>query len=145
MPDKSFEQSIDFYQVATPTGPVWLPLVEVDLVRANGSKVRLPLLFDTGASTMTLRHDLYPLLGLTAWDSGTPVDTLTAGDTAPVVVYRYDATFEFLGKTINCPVQLARLPSNPLYVGLFGRDQMFNHFGFGFWETPHLLFATVSP
>ncbi len=59
--------------------------------------------------------------------------------------YRYEATLEFFGKTITCPVQLMVLPTNPLWMGLFGHDQIFQHFGFGFWESSRELYVTANP
>lgn len=146
MPDKTFEQTVRFYQVTTDTGgTVWLPLVMVYLIQADGNRVGLPLMFDTGASFTTLRHDLYPLLSLPSWDVGAPEQTLTAGGDAPVTSYRYEATLEFFGKPVRCPILLSVLPRNPLYVGLFGREQIFQEFGFGFWERTHELYVTVNP
>ncbi len=146
MPDKAFEHTISFFQVPTNSGTsVWLPLITVYLIQPGGNRVGLPLIFDTGASVTTLRHDLYPLLGVPSWDSGEPQQTLTAGGEDPVVAYRYEATLEFLGKAVRCPINLQVLPRNPLYLGLFGRDQIFQEFGFGFWERTHELYATLNP
>ncbi len=92
---------------------------------------------------MTLRRDLYPLLGVPSWDAGRPTDAATAGGVT--LAYRYQATFEFLGKTIQCPVHLMDLPPHPLYQGLFGREQMFEAFGFGFWESSHELYVALGP
>lgn len=77
---KTFEQTIRFHQF----GPVRVPMVTVTLIQSNGNRISLPLLFDTGASTTTLRHDLYPLLELTSWDEGQQVQALTAGGAQPV-------------------------------------------------------------
>jgi hypothetical protein len=46
---------------------------------------------------------------------------------------------------VQCPVNLQVLPQNPLYMGLFGRDQIFQEFGFGFWERSHELYVTLNP
>jgi hypothetical protein len=143
MPTKAFEHAISFYQV--PGQPVSFPLVTVNLLQPSGNRVSLPLLFDTGASSMVLRHDLYPILGLTSWDSGEPVSVDTAGGVAPVTAYKYQATIEFLGVTVDCPILLQQLPPNPLWMGLFGREQIFNRFGFGFWESSQELFITTTP
>lgn len=145
MPDKSFPSAVPFFHATTPTGEhIWLPLVTVTLVQANGSRVDLPLIFDTGASVTTLRHDMHHLLGVPSWDSGQPVSTGTAGGL--VTVYQYQATLEFLGKAVTCPVQLNnQLPAHPLWVGLFGRATIFEHFGFGFWENTHELLVTTTP
>lgn len=146
MPDRSFEHTVKFYRVQTATGAVvWLPLVTVNLIQADGARVVLPLLFDTGASVTTLRHDLYPLLGIPSWDSGQLEETLTAGGAAPVPAYRYQATLEFLGKVVPCPIHLQVLPQNPLYLGLFGRELIFQEFGFGFWERTQELYVTLNP
>lgn len=146
MPDKTFEHTVRFYSVQTGTGAtVWLPLVTINLVQPGGNRVSLPLLFDTGASVTTLRHDLYPLLGVPSWDAGEPQQTLTAGEANPVQAYRFQGTLEFLGKTVQCPIHLQVLPQNPLYVGLLGREQMFQEFGFGFWERTHDLYVTLNP
>ncbi len=146
MVNKNFEHTIRFYQAQTVTGEtVWLPIITVNLVRPSGSRVALPLLFDTGASTTTLRHDLYPLLGVPSWDSGDLQQTFTAGGANPVQAYRYQATLELLGKAIRCPVHLQILPQHPLYLGLFGREQIFEEFGFGFWERAHEIYVTLNP
>ena len=143
MPTKAFEQAITFYQL--PGQPASLPLVTINLLQPSGKRVSLPLIFDTGASFLTLRHDLFPLLGLTSWNSGEPVSLDTAGSTVRVTGYKYQATIEFLGVIVDCPIILQQLPSNPLWMGLFGREQIFSHFGFGFWESTHELYITTTP
>jgi hypothetical protein len=146
MPVKNFEQVVRFYEARQdPNGPsVWLPLVDVTLITPANSRVSLPLLFDTGASVTTLRADLYPILGLQSWDQGIRVETDTAG--GRTAVYRYTYTLEIFGKTIDCPIHLAsELPYHPLFVGLLGRDTVFNQFGFGFWESTHELYLTPTP
>ena len=145
MPDRSFEHTVGFSAVQTPNALVTLPLITVTLVQPNGMRVDLSLMFDTGASVTTLRDDLYPLLGVPSWDSGIPLQSETAGGVDPVRCYRYDATLELFGKAVNCPVHLMRLPRNPLYVGLFGRAQIFDAFGFGFWESARELYVTLTP
>ena len=146
MPDKAFEHTIPFEQVLIGSGiTISLPLIEVHLLRADGSGVRLPLLFDTGASVTTLRRELYHLLDVPSWDSGTAEPVQTAGGAAPVTAYRYQATLEVLGRTIQCPVNLQELPTNTLFVGLFGREAIFQQFGFGFWESSSELYVTLKP
>jgi len=146
MPDKAFEHTVRFYEIPTNTGPTkWLTLISATLIRADGTRVILPLLFDTGASVTTLRHDLFPLLGVPSWNSGEPQAVVTAGGAAPVTAYRYQATLELFGKAVRCPVHLQILPPNPLFVGLFGRDQIFEQFGFGFWERTQELYVTLNP
>lgn len=146
MVNKSFEHTIQFYQIQTNTGDIlWIPIVTVFLVQPNGNRLQLPLIFDTGADITTLRHDLYPLLGLTSWDTGERVEIGTAGGPDPVIVYKHRTILEFLGKVIDCDIHLARLPHNPMYVGLLGRAQIFKEFGFGFWESDHALYVTKFP
>ena len=147
METKTFEHAIHFHEVQTPAGErVSLPILTVTLVQPGGNRVQLPLLYDTGATFTTLRHDLYSILGLSRWDEGAPEAVTTAGGTAPVTVYRYEATLELLGKIFsNCPVHLAQLPPHPLYMGLLGRAQIFDEFGFGFWEKDRVVYVTETP
>lgn len=143
---KNFEQTIRFYEAQPdPNRPsMWLPLVNVTLIIQAKSRINLPLLFDTGADVTTLRADLYSLLGLQSWDQGQSAQTGTGGGVT--TVYQYTATIEVFGKIITCPIHLnAQLPRNPLFVGLLGRDTVFNEFGFGFWERTHELYVTGNP
>ncbi len=140
---KDFEHIIRFFECPVNGRPIWLPLVSVTLITPSQNRVSLPLLFDTGASVTTLRADLYPMLGLQSWDQGLRVDIGTAGGMA--VAYEYTYSLEILGKTIECPIQLAQMPPNPLFNGLLGRDTVFDQFGFGFWEGVHELYATSTP
>jgi hypothetical protein len=142
---KSFEQLVPFRRIQTPSGEVRLPLISVTLVQPAGGRVSLPLLFDTGASTTTLRDDMHSLLGLPRWDVGPLVEVSTAGGQGKVAAHRYQARLELFGKSIDCPVNLQILPRNPLYLGLLGREVLFEGFGFGFWEGTGELFATTSP
>ncbi|MBU4119963.1 MAG: retropepsin-like domain-containing protein, partial [Proteobacteria bacterium] len=144
---REFESTVQFSPFQTETGEiVSYPVVTVNLIRADGSVIRLPLLFDTGASVTSLRHDLYPLLGLSSWDVGTLQQTQTAGGEDPVDVYRYEGiTFEVFGKVLICPVNLIKMPQHPLFVGLLGRDTIFQEFGFGFWERTQELHVTTNP
>jgi hypothetical protein len=147
MPAKDFERTVQFHSVTTDTGSVLsFPLVTVTLVQGNGNRVSLPLIFDTGASVTSLRRDLYPLLGLASWNVGQKLQSATAGGDAPVDVYRYEGiTLEVFGKLLTCPVQLIQMPANPLYVGLLGREHVFQEFGFGFWESTRELHVTCTP
>lgn len=144
---KEFESTIQFFSIQNVTGEtVSFPLVSVNLIQAGGRCIGLPLLFDTGASVTCLRHDLYTLLGLSSWDVGTLQQTQTAGGEDPVNVYRYEGiTLEVFGKKIICPVNLIKMPQNPLYMGLLGRDTIFHEFGFGFWEGTKELYVTTNP
>jgi len=147
MPTKDFERVVRFHEYRCPDGSCsYLPLVTVTLITPTGSRIDLPLLFDTGASVTTLRADIHPILGLNSWDQGRPIDIVTAGGESNVRVYQYDGfKFEIFGKTIDCPIQLAKMPGNPLFVGLLGRHAIFDQFGFGFWESAHELYVTVNP
>ena len=145
MPTKDFEHTISFYSVQTNGNTDWIPLVVGDLVQSDGNHFNLSLLFDTGASFITLRHNLYPILGLSDWNVGQSLHVETVGSSNTEQVYLYHATFEFFGKTIDCPVVLTRMPPNPLYHGLFGRAQIFEEFGFGFWENTHELYVNLNP
>jgi Aspartyl protease len=144
---KTFDRSLKFLPVQDETGQsFWFPVVSVDLVQPSGTRISLPLLFDTGASITTLRYDLYPILGLSSWDAGKAQQNSTAGSEAPVTAYRYEGIrLEVFGKMITCPVNLMKLPPNPLFVGLLGRDTVFAEFGFGFWESSKELFVTNQP
>jgi len=145
MPDKHFEEIVRFYPDVGLTTTIWQPLVSVDLIRPDGQPFTLPLLFDTGASTTTLRHNLFPLLGVNSWEDGEPLEVLTAGGEDPVRAYRFQATLHILGKVIHCPIHLQKLPAGQCYMGLLGRELIFEHFGFGFWERTHELYVTLNP
>lgn len=144
MVSKTFEMIIKFFEVQDQDGnSIWLPLVNVTLITPSNSRISLSLLFDTGASVTTLRADLYPILGLQSWDQGERLEVGTAGGAS--VAYKYNASFEIFGKTLNCPVHLMQLPPNPLYHGVLGRDNVFFEFGFGFWESTNELYVTTNP
>ena len=146
MPAKDFEQAILFREFQPdPNRPsIWLPLLEVTLVSPTYGPNNLLLYLDTGASVTTLKAELYPLIGLQRWDEGQPVQTSTGG--GGVTVYQYTATLQIFGKTIVCPIHLsASLVTLPPFVGLLGRDTVFEEFGFGFWEGTHELYVTGNP
>ena len=145
MVSKDFERTIRFYEAKDNNGDsIWFPIVEVILITPGVGRITLPLLFDTGASVTTFRADLFPLLGLSFWDQGIPVDTDTGG--GRITAYKYRAELEVFGKITNCPVHLLQtLPRHPLFCGLLGRDTIFEQFGFGFWESTHELHVTANP
>lgn len=145
MQAKSFSSSVPFRVIPGTNPAISIPVVTSILIASNGTRYTLPLLFDTGASVTTLRKDLYPLLGVTAWDVGTPVQTYTAGGKNPVLVYAYRAQFEIFGKTIDSAVHLTDIATTPFYMGLLGRENIFEQFGFGFWESTNELLVTPSP
>lgn len=142
MHTKNFEHVIPFRLISAHQ--ISYPLLEVILVSPDGRRTRLSLLFDTGASVTTLRAEFFELIGLQRWDEGQPVQPGTGG--GQITVYQYTATIELLGKLITCPVWLNnQFPSNPYFVGVLGRDTVFNQFGFGFWERTHELYITGNP
>jgi hypothetical protein len=146
MPDKAFERTVDFKDNRFGVGAYrWHPVVDVTFIAPDGSPTTLPLLFDTGATTTTLRCDLYPILGLTSWDSGEPRQVATASGSGLIQAYRYYTNLEIFGRRIRCPVHLQRLPENTGFMGLLGREEIFQEFGFGFWEKTHQLYVTLNP
>ena len=102
------------------------------------------MILDSGASTTSLRKDLFPLFGVASWDAGQPRTIGTASE-QNVVVYRYLIKVEVLGKQFDCPIDLITLPPNPMFSGLFGREDAFREFGFGFWESSHEILVTTNP
>ena len=143
MVSKDFEHTVHFFEIQDQTGSFFLPLVQVNLIGPQQNRIQLSLIFDTGADITSLRSDLYPLLGLTAWDVGTR-RTMT-GASGSFDAYEYPATLEVFGKIINCPIQLIPMAHNPVYHGLLGRNAIFQEFGFGFWESSHDLYVTLNP
>lgn len=144
MVSKRFDHTIAFYRGRDQNGvELSFPLVQVGLITAQGSRVQLSFLFDTGASVTSLSHTLFPLLGLTSWDQGQRVEIGTAAGQSEA--YQYDVTIEVFGKVINCPIQLIKMAANPLVQGLLGRDTVFKEFGFGFWEKDRELHISLAP
>ena len=144
MISKNFDYIVQFYEVRDQEGrSIFVPLVQVNLITPQNSRVQLSLLFDTGASVTSLRSDLFPFLGLTSWDEGERIDISTAGGRS--MAYKYQGTLELFGKTINCPIHLILMEPNPLVQGLLGRDTVFREFGFGFWECKNELYVALNP
>lgn len=143
MVSKTFEQVLRFHRFQTPKGSVWLPLITIELIYGEGNRLAIPVIFDTGATTTTLRAEFAPFLGATTWTDGEPVSVATAG--GEITAYRFIARLEVLGKVLECPVDLQELPWSEWYHGLLGREAVFEHFGFGFWEKDHELLITASP
>ncbi len=145
--NRTFDETIPFQEGVSDEGEqYWLPIVSVSLlVPPSDHRMRIPLLFDTGASQVMLRKELYPFLGLLSWDVGERIEADRLGSDEPAVAYRYDARFELFGKIVECPVHLVTIPEHPLYQGLLGREQMFDAFGFGFWEIRRELYVTSTP
>lgn len=144
MISKVFDQRVPFYEFQTANGSVWLPLVTIKIMPEQGHPVAIPVMFDTGATSTTLRSDLAPLFGASTWTEGDQVECNTAG--GQVNMYRFDARLEVLGKRLSCPVYLTdTLPPHPAYQGCLGREGIFEHFGFGFWEKDLQLLVTSHP
>jgi len=146
MVSKDFDHTVPFRQVTNAAGNIIAryPIVVATLIGPTGQRRNLPLLFDTGADVTTLIHTLYPLLGLHSWDEGIAEQSGTAN--GMTTVYRYMVDLELFGKFIRCPVHLSQgLQANPIFMGLLGRDTIFNEFGFGFWEITQDLYITANP
>ena len=146
MVHKVFEQVLRFRRMLTPSGPIWLPIVDVDLIYGQAERIVVPMIFDTGAVTTILDASYAPFLGAETWTEGEPVPVDTAGSAESVQAYRFIACLEVLGRTFaDCPVWLMQLPPNDFWRGLLGRQVIFEHFGFGFWESTHELLVTANP
>lgn len=142
MVERVFERVLNFRRVQTPKGPVWLPLITVELLYSEEKRLRIPMLFDTGASTTVLECGFATLLGAESWTDGEPENVATPGGTC--MAYRFTAQLEVLGKILECPVNLMDFDF-PGCAGLLGREAIFEHFGFGFWESDHQLLITTNP
>jgi hypothetical protein len=146
MVHKVFEQVLRFRRMPTRGGPIWLPIVDVDLIYGQGNRIVVPMIFDTGARTTILDASYAPFLGVTTWTEGELVDVDTAGGPESVQAYEFMACVEVFGRTFaDCPVWLMRLPRNDFWRGLLGRQAIFEHFGFGFWESTGELLVTANP
>ena len=144
MVQKHFERTILFKERRVGSELRRLPIVTATVFGPGGNGINLPLLFDTGASHITLRRELYSFLGLPSWDSGERVPIAAAGGMADA--YRYDdIDVEFFGKRVRCTIQLMELGRHPMFQGLFGRSDIFQEFGFGFWESTRELYITTNP
>lgn len=145
MVTKTFGNTIHFHEQNVNGRIISLPLVQVNIIKPNGNSFALSLLFDTGASTTTLRAEYFSLLGLNAWDEGLSIPVSGVGSGVPINHYQYPATLELFGKRIDCPINLAQMPRHPLFAGLLGRDTIFEEFGFGFWESARELYISENP
>jgi len=136
MPLKSFERIILFTHAFGRS----YPIVEVTFIKPNGQRRVLPLLFDTGASSIIIRpkyHYLFPRSTATE-------EVGTVGRSKGVNAKATTGKVEFLGKTIDCNVLLMPIKMPPLWAGLLGREVM-ELFGFGYWQSSGELFVTVTP
>ena len=145
MVSKTFELTVPFTQGRDPdTGQkYWLPILMVTITGQDGSDIQVPLLFDTGASFTTFKHSMAPMLFGGAWDSGQPRKRAIPSGSADV--YTRQATFELFGKQITCSVDIMKMSDHPLFLGLLGRDQVFDKFGFAIWEGERELYVTLTP
>ena len=144
MVQKEFNRTIRFKQRQLGGEIHRLPIVTATVFGPGGNGINLPLLFDTGASHITLRSELYTFLGIPSWDSGERVSAAVAKGTADA--YRYhDIEVEFFGKRVRCTIQLMEIGRHPMFQGLFGRSGIFQEFGFGFWESTGELYVATDP
>lgn len=143
MVSKAFEDVVQFSEVVTTEGLLSYPFVTIRIIRDDGSRAAIVVLFDTGADTTTLRVELAPLLGISSLQDGQPVTIATAG--GEVTMYRFSARLEVFAKDIECPILLRDLPKHPVCQGYLGREGLFEHFGFGFWEKDRELLVTTQP
>lgn len=129
-----FTEVIPFTHIV---GEGWFPIVEVDLIKPQGGRQQLQLLFDTGATQIILRPDHIKFFTkVEEEDYDTGAGLIRGGITK-------NQQIEFLGITIVCDIGF--LPMRPrLWAGVFGRD-CFKSFGFGFWEGAHELYVTLKP
>jgi hypothetical protein len=131
---RTFTEIIPFTYVQ---GEGWYPVVEVDLIKPQGGRQQLKLLFDTGATQIILRSDheqFFTKVEDQIYDTG-------AGKTPGRIAKNQQ--IEFLGVTISCDIGF--LPLGPrIWAGLLGRD-CFEPFGFGFWEDKHEIYVTLKP
>lgn len=136
---KTFTEIIEFTPVSDDdSGERWFPIVEVALVQPTGRRVPLQLLFDTGATQITMRADYaFLFTNLEKQWFQTP-DGEVEGKIAK------NQTIEFLGVAVRCDIGLLENFPDRVYVGLFGRD-CFKSFGFGFWESERELYVTLKP
>ncbi len=133
---KDFTETIKFTYIPGE-GEEWFPIVEISLVKPTGRRIPLKLLFDTGATQITLRADHEQFC--------TDVEDAefdTANGTVRGRVAK-NQTIEFLGVATTCDIGLLNLRER-VWAGLFGRD-CFRSFGFGFWENARELYVTSKP
>jgi len=140
---KNFERIVNFVEYQSANGDtMYLPLVEITFITSNSNQ-SFSLMFDTGASRIYLRSDLYPLLGINSLDECEQIPVGGIGGSQ--IGYKHTANLEIFGKVFNCPIIFAQIAHHELYHGLLGRDPVFSEFGFGFWEYSKELFITDNP
>ena len=135
---KPFDVTIAFRRVQVDK---WLPLVNVTFVPPSAKPFVLPLIFDTGASQITLRPDFASL-----FPAGTPAQAVVGGNVSTAQGTETKCTVQVFGRTLpdRIILFLDLGPANPLFAGLLGRD-CFDTFGFGFWESARELYVSLTP
>jgi hypothetical protein len=134
---KDFTETIKFTRVVDVSGDRWFPIVEVALVKPTGQRVPLKLLFDTGATQITLRGDH----GFLFTDVEEERFQTAKGEVQGRIAK--NQTIEFLGVSTSCDIGLLDDFPERVFVGIFGRD-CFKPFGFGFWENARELYVTLK-
>jgi hypothetical protein len=135
---KTFERTIPF-QAVYRRG--FMPLVSVKFFPNNVDPFTLSLIFDTGATQITLRPDYQEL-----FPQGVAAEANVGGRTEAAKGTETMSTVEAFGlKLLNRKILFVDLGEpNPTFAGLFGRD-CFRSFGFGFWETAREIYVTSKP
>ena len=135
---KTFERTIPFKAVYRHG---FLPLVRVKFLPPNVDPFTLSLVFDTGATQITLRRDYQEW-----FPQGIAVEANVAGSIEAGEGTETMSTVEVFGQTLqNRKILFMDLGEpSPLFAGLFGRD-CFKPFGFGFWESANEFYVTLKP
>ncbi|MFZ0245284.1 hypothetical protein [Candidatus Binatus sp.] len=135
---KTFERTIPFKAVH---GHGFMPLVSVTFFPPTVDPFTLSLIFDTGATQITLHPDYREW-----FPQGIAAEANVAGSTETAEGTETTSTVEVLGRTLsNRKILFVDLGKpNPMFAGLFGRD-CFTSFGFGFWENVREIYVTLKP
>jgi hypothetical protein len=133
---RTFERTIQFQPVL---GHGLLPLVVVKFFPPQVDPFTLSLIFDTGATQITLRpeyRDWFPQ------GEAAQANLAAKAEEAEGTVTK--STVEVFGRTLfNRTILFLELGKpNPTFAGLFGRD-CFSSFGFGFWESSREIYVTL--
>jgi hypothetical protein len=136
MVDKSFEITVKFQQVF---GGHWYPIVQTIFLRSDGTRIRLPLLFDTGADSLVLHPD-YEIM----FSSLQPQKYKGIGSAGTYDGKKTMGKIEIFGRVIECEIGFVAMEFLPWRAGLLGRN-CFSSFGFGFWEAARELYVNLKP
>lgn len=135
---KSFDFVVPFAQLAPGRS---LPLVSATFFPSVGRPFVLALIFDTGATQITLRTEYAQFFGKTQ-SAGVNVPGSAQAATGALTT----GTVEVFGRTLRDRqiLFLDLATPDPAIAGLLGRD-CFDSFGFGFWESTRELYVSMSP